>query len=356
MACRFVRIRPRKASDIDRRRHATRSAGLNLGRYNLVLFTGAATLALAAAIGLADAAGYESLDRVIGRFDPVWLPICLAGQLLAYLGYVLAVRDIARVDDGAVLSFSLTTRTVLAGFGVFAATHSAGGFAVDYWAMRRAGLKRDDAIARVLGLGALEYAVLAPAALFSAIVLLLDTRSHVQDAMTFPWLLVVPGFLAALWVSSPKRVERLSDAGDGGRIRHVFAHAVAGVWKLRCLAMNPLRNSAGLAGVGLYWFGDILSLWAALRVFNATISTPALILAYATGYILTRRSLPGGGAGIVEVLMTFALVWVGLPFAPALMGVLVYRGFNFWLPIVPALAVLPTVKQLHRDFRNTEAL
>ena len=126
------------------------------------------------------------------------------------------------------------------------------------------------------------------------------------------------------------------------------------MWKLRCLATSPLRNGAGLAGVSLYWFGDILSLWAALKVFEAKVSTPALILAYATGYVLTRRSLPAGGAGIVEVLMTFALVWVGMPLAPALMGVLMYRAFNFWLPIVPALAVLPTVKHLYRDYHRAE--
>jgi uncharacterized membrane protein YbhN (UPF0104 family) len=267
---------------------------------------------------------------------------------------VLAVRDMARVDDGPRLSFSLTTRTVVAGFGVFAATHAAGGFAVDYWALRRAGLKRSDAISRVMGLGALEYAVLAPAALISAIVLLFGAGGRVQDAMTYPWLLVVPGFLAALWVSSPRRAERLSDPGDGGRLRQVLAHAVAGVWKLRCVARQPLRHGMGVAGVSLYWFGDILTLWAALKVFEADVSTPALILAYATGYVLTRRSLPGGGAGVVEFLMTFALVWVGLPLAPAILGVLVYRFFNFWLPIVPALAVLPTVRHLYADYRRAE--
>jgi len=319
-----------------------------------LLFAAATVLAASAAIGLADMAGYTRLTHAVSRLDPTMMTICFVGQLVAYLGYVLAVRDMARVEDGPRLSFSLTTRTVLAGFGVFAATHAAGGFAVDYWALRRAGLKRRDAISRVLGLGALEYAVLAPAALISAIVLLFGTGGRVQDAMTLPWLLVVPGFLLALWVSSPKRAERLSDPGAGGRIRQAFGHAVAGMWKLRCLATRPRRHGMGVAGVSLYWFGDILTLWAALQVFDADVSTPALILAYATGYVLTRRSLPGGGAGLVEVLMTFALVWVGVPFAPALLSVLVYRLFNFWLPIVPALAVLPTVKSLYYDFRHAE--
>jgi uncharacterized membrane protein YbhN (UPF0104 family) len=85
------------------------------------------------------------------------------------------------------------------------------------------------------------------------------------------------------------------------------------------------------------------------------VSAPALIVAYATGYIASRRSLPAGGAGIVEVLMTFALVWVGLPLAPALASVLVYRLFNFWLPIVPALALLPSVKRLRLSYEQAEA-
>src|SRR5205807_8541730 len=98
--------------------------------------------------------------------------------------------------------------------------------------------------------------------------------------------------------------------------------------------------------------GDILSFWAALQVFQPRISLPALILAYATGYVLTRRSLPAGGAGVVEVMMTFALVWVGMGFAAALLGVVVYRVFNFWLPILPALWVLPSVGRLRRSFRR----
>ena len=64
-----------------------------------------------------------------------------------------------------------------------------------------------DAVARVLALGALEYAVLAPAAMICAVVLLFGTGGHVQHAMTYPWLAVIPGFLAALWVSSPKRAD-----------------------------------------------------------------------------------------------------------------------------------------------------
>ena len=331
-----------------------RNATLDFGRYNIVLFAAATAVAAAAAIGLADLAGYEQLVRVVAKLNPLWVPLCFGGQVLSYLGYVLAVLDMARVEGGPRLSFSLSTRTVLAGFGVFAATHASGGFAVDYWTFRRSGLKRPDAIARVLGLGALEYAVLAPAALISAIVLLFGRGDHVQDAMTYPWLLVIPGVLVALWLSSPKRAERFADPGDSGWIRGAFSHGVAGVCKLRTLLSRP-RHWQGVAGVALYYFGDIVTLWAALTIFGAEVSTPKLILAYATGYVLSRRSLPAGGAGIVEFLMTFALVWVGLGLAPALMGVLLYRAFNFWLPIIPALAIMPSVRELRTDWTKAEA-
>src|SRR4029077_2072673 len=127
------------------------------------------------------------------------------GQVLAYLGYVLAVRDICRVDGGPLLSVPLSMRSAGAGFGVVRATHATRGFSVDYWTFRRSGLRRQEAVARVLALGALEYAVLAPAAMICAVVLLFGTGGHVQHSMTYPWLAVIPGFLAALWVSSPKR-------------------------------------------------------------------------------------------------------------------------------------------------------
>jgi uncharacterized membrane protein YbhN (UPF0104 family) len=295
------------------------------------------------------------MQRVASRLDASWLLICLGAELLGYVGYVLALRNIARVDGGPRLSFALTARTVVSGFGVYTAAHAAGGFAVDYWALRRAGLERDKAIARVAGLGVLEYAVLAPVALVCALILFAGSGNQVQASMTLPWLAVIPGFGAAFWVSSPKRRWRFVGREAGGGIRGSVAHAVAGLVTLRLLFRRPIQHLPGLLGVAFYWFGDIACLWVALRTFSVHVSWPALIVAYATGYVASRRSLPAGGAGIVEVLMTFALVWIGLPLAPALAGVLVYRLFNFWLPIVPALALLPGVTRLRHAHEHADS-
>lgn len=335
-----------------RRDHPTTTT-VDLGRLNVALFGCAAAAAIGAVLTVGDIAGVERIASVLHRLDTRWLAICLTGQVAGYLGYVLALRSVARVDGGARLGLGLTARTVVAGFGVYAAAHAAGGFAVDYWALRRAGLSRREAKARVLALSILEYAVLAPAALACAMILV-TAGAHVEASMTLPWLLVVPGALAAAWVSSPKRADRFTAGRDAGRVREAIALGVDGLRHLRSLARSPVEHAPGLLGVLCYWIGDIACLWAALEVFSVHVPVASLVLAYATGYVLTRRSLPAGGAGVVEVLMTLSLVWVGVGLAPALAGVVLYRVFNFWLPIAPALAVLPTVKQLRRDYELAE--
>ena len=45
---------------------------------------------------------------------------------------------------------------------------------------------------------------------------------------------------------------------------------------------------------------------------------------------------------------------MGAPFAPALVAVLIYRLFNFWLPIVPALMLIPTIRELRDRFQHAE--
>src|SRR5919108_22368 len=127
-------------------------------------------------------------------------------------------------------------------------------------------------------------------------------------------------------------------------------------WPWRSLLVSsPREHGLGFLGAALYWTGDIACLWAALQVYNGhRLSIPALILGYATGYVLTPRSLPAGGAGVVEIALTFALHWVGLPFVPALLGVITYRVFNFWLPMVPAVAVLPTIAELRAEYAGAE--
>src|SRR2546423_1742502 len=123
----------------------------------LVLFAG--MLAFGALTGVASAAGFQVVVERLRGLDPVWLALAFAAEAAAYVGYTVAYREVARVRDGADLGLKHAGAIVAAGFGVFVIR---GGFVVDRQALESAGCPPRDARIRVLGLGALEYAVLAP--------------------------------------------------------------------------------------------------------------------------------------------------------------------------------------------------
>ena len=290
-----------------------------------------AVLAIGATIGVAWAAGFGNVYDRIKNVDLAWIPIAFAGQVVAYVGYMIAYREVARVERGPELSVMRLAAVVMSGFGIFVA---AGGFAIDVAALRRAGSSDRDARVRVLGLGALEYALLAPAACASALILLAHEAPIPHKGLTLPWAIGVPvGFVAAFFFLR----HRDWFAGSGGW-REVVTHALDGVAVLWHLARSPVRHGSAFLGMGLYWAGEIFSLSAALHAFHSTRpAVAALIIGFATGYALTRRTLPLAGAGVVEALLPYALVWVGATLAPAVLAVFVYRLFNLWLPLIPAV-------------------
>ena len=63
------------------------------------------------------------------------------------------------------------------------------------------------------------------------------------------------------------------------------------------------------------------------------------MIAYATGYAASRRSLPLGGAGVTEALLTLAWIWVHVHATDALASVVAYRLVNFLVPMLPGLLV-----------------
>jgi uncharacterized membrane protein YbhN (UPF0104 family) len=218
---------------------------------------------------------------------------------------------------------------VAAGFGPFVAR---GGFAIDRHAFKAAGLSDRDVRIRVLGLGALEYALLAPAACIVAIQLLAEGTPTPSWGLTLPWAIAVPlGFAGALWA-----VEHRERFSVQPVCRGQIVHALDSNHVLKCLIVQP-RHLIGPIGTAIYWFGDIVCLWACLHAFtHGTPDIPLLLIGYATGYALSRRTLPFGGAGAVEALLPFALSWCGISLAAAVLAVFSYRIFNFWLPTLPA--------------------
>jgi uncharacterized membrane protein YbhN (UPF0104 family) len=299
----------------------------------------AAVLAAGALFGLALHAGIRR--ALTGLVHPhwLWLGVAVAGELVAYAGYTATYREIARAEGGAELEVPKAAALVAAGFGVF--VHG-GGFSLDRTALRRAGLSAREARRRVLGLGTLEYAVLAPATLAAAVVVVIR-HPTISAGLTLPWIIGPPvgAVLAAVALHFKARVGRWPLVGRALR------HSLESLELVLSLIRAPWRHGLAIVGTLAYWAGDIFCLWATLRAFSAQPPPVAqLVVGYATGYALTRRALPLGGAGVVEALLPLALGWLKIALLPALLAVFAYRLINLWLPMVPALAGLPTLRRL----------
>jgi uncharacterized membrane protein YbhN (UPF0104 family) len=308
----------------------------------------AALLAGAALAGVAWAAGYGRVWQLLQHPGWGWLAVAAAAEAFAYLGYTLAYREVVRAERGPELEVPKAAALVATGFGVFL---QGGGFALDREALRRAGLSKMEARRRVLGLGALEYAVLAPATVAAAAVVLVRGLP-VSASLTLPWIIGVP--VGATLALTALRFRRQLD-GSGG-VRERLRHGLRALELVLCLARSPRRHGLAFVGMLAYWLGDVTCLWATLHAFEAqTPPVAQLIVGYATGYAITRRALPLGGAGVVEALLPFALGWVKIALAPALLAVVAYRLINLWLPMIPALAGLPSLRRLERPRQARKA-
>ena len=304
---------------------------------SLVFAVGSTCIALGTLFAVAWYAGFGHVWARIHAVQPIWFLVALGAEAMAYVGYVLSYREVSRVEEGPEMPVRDALAAVAAGFGAFVAQ---GGFAVDLHAFRDTGITDREARVRVLGLGALEYALLAPATCIAAITLLVMGAAKPAPALTLPWAIAVPiGFAAAIWAVG----HRARFHGKTGW-REQLAQGLDSIYVLRCL-FSRRRHLAAPIGTAVYWFGDIVCLWACLQAFtHGTPDVGIILVGYATGYALTRRTLPFGGAGAVELLLPLAMWGTGISLPAAVLAVFTYRVFNFWLPLLPAALGLRSLK------------
>lgn len=306
---------------------------------SLLVTAGVAAMLFLAALAVMSAiAGWSSVtDRLHLRLS-FWFALAFVGEAAAFAGYVFAYRSVAAIERGPRLALREAAALVAFGFGAFLAK---GGAALDSKALAtRSGGKREGEI-RVMALDALEHAPLAPAACAAAIILLAQGKRQPGLDFTIPWSALVP-LGAVLAVIGVRHRDRFS--GKDG-LRGKLGDVLESIHILFQLALQWRRHWPAFAGAAAYWAGDVACLWACLQPFNAAPPIAAIVLAHAVGYSLTRRTLPFAGAGIVEALMPLTLVAAGSPFAGAILGVIAYRVFNLWLPLLPAMAALPHLRR-----------
>jgi uncharacterized membrane protein YbhN (UPF0104 family) len=345
--------------------------GIDRRKAILTLLVGTVIVAIAVFF-IGQVASFPKMLHALRHASRIWFFVCLGGELVAYAGYIAAYRDVARVDGGPRFRLWTVSRIVAVGFGAFVAGSSFGTLGVDYWALHKAGEAPHRAVRRVLALNTLQWGVLATAASFTGALLLAGVESGAPLSMELAWLTIVPVcIVAAAWVSSPRRADRFTALPEragtklsrsprswirwlqtAGRI--ALADAIGGVVLVRHLLLHNRRYPLALVGFPVYWAGDVLTLYAALRAFDVRVGLAGLVLAYTTAYVITSLPLPAGGAGGVEAGLAFSLNAIGVPLAPALLATLVYRFFTLWLPIAIAVLALTQVDDLAAELPHVE--
>jgi uncharacterized membrane protein YbhN (UPF0104 family) len=135
----------------------------------------------------------------------------------------------------------------------------------------------------------------------------------------------------------------------GGRVARWIAVAPATVG-------TGVRDAVGLVGTrdprlssALGWWAfDVAVLWACLHAFGSPPAVAVVVMAYFVGTLGNLIPLPGGVGG-VEAGMIGALIGFGVAGGLAIVAVLAYRAFAFWLPLVPGtIAYLQLVQRVHR--------
>lgn len=289
-------------------------------------------LAIGALFGVGWIAGLRAIFSLLGNVQWQWLPLAMFFIGVSHLGYTFAYREVAQPDNGTKHPLTRVGFLVVAGFGMLIPR---AGFTLDRGLWRDHGHSESSARHSVMTIGMLEYGVLGPGAFVAAIVLLLR-HYPAQSGVLTSWLIGLP---AGALVTGALFLVR-GKLPDNRLVRpiHQALDAVAATVRLA----RSRHGVLAIGGMAVYWSADIASLGVCLAMVGhgATLSVPALVVAYASGYALTRRSLPLAGAGAAEALMPFAMHWMDVALGAAVLAVFLYRLGNLWLPLAPAAAAV----------------
>jgi len=313
-----------------------------------LLLVGTAVLLVVSVVLLAPAfADLPAAWERIRNGDMRWLTLALAFELLSFLGHIVLFSAVAK-DGGAAgsrIGLWVSTQINLAGHAAtrLFASAGAGGIALTAWSMRRAGMERTDVAARMVTFLVLLYGVYMGALVVGG----LGLYSGLLPGGGSFAITVVPAIFGAAVIAAVASAQWVKP-GEG-RVRAVMAPVGRGVRDARRLLRT---GNAGLIGALMWWGFDIAVLWACFEAFGEAPAFAIITVAYFVGMLANTLPLPGGVGG-VDGGMVGALIAFGVEPELALIAVLGYRGFAFWLPIVPGavayLGLRRTVSRWERE-------
>jgi len=271
--------------------------------------------------------------------DGRWLLAALAFEAVSFLGHIVLFRAVS-LDAGSRVGMRASTEITFAGHAatrLFAAG-GAGGIALTAWALRRAGMERAQVAARMTTFLVLLYSVYMAALVAGGAGLYLG----VLPGPAPTGLTLVPAVFGAVVIAAALTVPLASARLT--RFARVGPAAAALADGVRTSLRLVRRLDPGLAGALLWWAGDIAVLWACFEAFGDSPAVAVVVMAYFVGMLANTLPVPGGVGG-VDGGMIGALLAFGVEPGLAVVAVLAYRGFAFWLPIAPGVAAWVSLRR-----------
>jgi uncharacterized protein (TIRG00374 family) len=297
-----------------------------------------------------------------------WFAVSAVFEALSFAGYIMLFRAVfvrppSRIDWRE--SYQITMAG-LAATRLFASA-GAGGIALTGWALRRSGLEARLAACRLVAFMALLYAVFMASLLLVGVGLYLGVIPNhgAPFAITVIPALFGAGVIGLFLIVSllPGDFERFVARGTGGtrwysRVAHKLAALPATAASGVRTAIDLVgRRDPMLLGAVAWWGFDICVLWACFHAFGASPPKGVIVMSYFVGMFGNTLPLPGGIGG-VDGGMIGSFAAFGVNAQVAIVAVLAYRAFAFWLPTLPGVvAYLQLRRTVHRwdEARATSA-
>jgi uncharacterized protein (TIRG00374 family) len=289
-------------------------------------------------------AGLDETWNRLGKGDPWWLSAAFALEILSFLSYAALFR-VAFGSRTTPLDWRSSLRITMAGVAAtrLLATAGAGGIVMTVWALRRAGMPRREVTSRMAAFLVLLYGVFMATLVLDGVGL----RSGLLAGPDPFSLTVLPAIFGGLVIAAALLIASLSHDLDHALSRLAEASGGAARWTA-ALATAPAAITSGVTGalallrsrkLGLlgapgWWGFDIAVLWACFQAFGGGPTVAVLVMAYFVGMLANVLPIPGG-IGAVDGGMVGALIGFGVSGGLALVAVLSYRAFAFWLPTLP---------------------
>ncbi|MFL5897186.1 MAG: YbhN family protein [Solirubrobacterales bacterium] len=294
-------------------------------------------------VGLGDA--LSRLDDA----DPLWIGIAIVLNVAAYATYIALFKAVVS-GDALRLNWTETYEINMAGVAatLLFSAGGAGGVALTYWALRKAGMARRDVGRRMIAFVSLHY-VFYPVALIIFGILL---RTGVMNGRGSVELTIVPAGVAGLLLIVgvlitliPADLEqRLSRYAHSERSQHLLERAGKvpatlgeGFRFALSLFAHPSRGGLAVLGAAGFWAFSIGVLWASFHAFGVHVPLAVVVQGYFLGMVANLFPLAPAGVGAVDAGMIGAFVLFGIPEETVFPAVLIFRLVSFWMPIPPGI-------------------